>query len=661
MLKALKPPAVTKLAVILSCTSVLCSAQQQNVGAVGQGVSISFQNTKGSTDRGVSIGFQDASGTVQVTTNVASAAFTLKGPASYTGSGQSFTQANAPAGTYTITYGVVPGFTTPVSEAKTLSAGGTVAFTGSYAPLPGIGRIQVTANLDAASFNVVALTNTPGFTPFSKSGKFYDTGLSVPSGTYQITFAPVSGYFTPPVQTLTLSAGATLPFTGTYRRMIVVLFTGYSDHPTPFPDDGVTYPDVCPPGNCPGMAQLATKLRNNSYLRDGILARAFTFYDVADWLDALNAQCVLTNELPVGFCAWQHAPSNDATHQVAAAWLAQVNPGRDDRIVVIGHSYGGNRARLFAEQLPSVGRSADLLATVDPIDWNLCSIAQLGGTCYQFDDSSTKVKQPSIIDVQSFAQAQSALLMGYHFFDYPYIFKYYPSCGADLYYCAHAAISLDPSVHDAITNRLVALRDDPREPIYGVSASSVGATTAGITWKTGSTNAGGSVIYSQNQDASTNSLEAAETTGAGISHSATISGLVPNTRYYYRIRSKIYGSTNFSYSSIGFLTTGSIAPSIKASNPVLTPSGNGIALTVTLSNSGAPAVNGTMTAGSIGASKATASFPLPIQDLGTGTSFSPNIPFPATLGTSGSTVYPTITVKYSGSTFSIAVPPVKLP
>ena len=75
------------------------------------------------TDRGISVGFQDAAGTIQVTTNVVAASFTIIGPATYMGSGQSFTRTNAPAGIYTITYGTVNCFSTPPSETKTLAAG----------------------------------------------------------------------------------------------------------------------------------------------------------------------------------------------------------------------------------------------------------------------------------------------------------------------------------------------------------------------------------------------------------------------------------------------------------------------------------------------------------------------------------------------------------
>ncbi|MFN0167416.1 MAG: fibronectin type III domain-containing protein [Bryobacteraceae bacterium] len=621
----------------------------------------------------MSIGFQDAAGTIQVTTNVAAASFTAKGPSTYTGSGPFFTKTNAPAGTYTITYGVVPGYTTPVSETKALTAGGIIAFTGSYAPLPGIGRIQVTTNLDSATFTVVAVTATPGFTVFTSSGRFYDSGLTIPAGTYQISFTALSGYITPPSQILTVGAGGTLQFTGTYKRIVVVLFTGWNNRPTPgTTPDGVTYPDECAPDNCPGVNQLAVRLRANATLQQGIVAETFTFYDLGQYqahppsgnpgsclLHPTNAECL--------------APASDGTdapHQVANNWIKNVaRPGPDDRIVVVGHSYGGNRARLFAEQLPLIGYATDLLVTIDPIDWYTCSLQEvLQGIpgilheCRQFDAPYTQTKQPAIHDVQAFAQARSALVMGYHFLDYPFDLKEISSCGVNDTipgYCSHMAIDDDSGVHDSIVSRIMGLKDTSQEPIYDVSAASIGTTSVTITWKTAATRSGG-VVYSKNSDAATGSVEVSETTGAGTSHSATISGLIANTRYYFRIRARIPGSTNSQYSSSRFFQTGQVAPVIKASSPVLTRGASGTSLTVTLTNSGANATNGTMTAASIGAAKATSSFPLPIPDLATGTSFYPVIPFPANVGATGATVVPIITVKYSGSTFAVPVPPVKV-
>jgi hypothetical protein len=76
-------------------------------------------------------------GKITVETNAPAAKFTIRGPATYSGSGTAFDQDDAPAGTYTITYEAVPGFVTPAVEAKTLPAGGSILFRGTYTEQPG--------------------------------------------------------------------------------------------------------------------------------------------------------------------------------------------------------------------------------------------------------------------------------------------------------------------------------------------------------------------------------------------------------------------------------------------------------------------------------------------------------------------------------------------
>ncbi len=71
-------------------------------------------------------------GTIVVNTNNTAATFTLTGPATYSGSGTSWSQADAPIGTYTITYDPISGYDTPLGETQTLVSGGTVTFTGMY-------------------------------------------------------------------------------------------------------------------------------------------------------------------------------------------------------------------------------------------------------------------------------------------------------------------------------------------------------------------------------------------------------------------------------------------------------------------------------------------------------------------------------------------------
>jgi RHS repeat-associated protein len=74
--------------------------------------------------------------TIIVTTNLSSASFTISGPQTYLGGGTSFSQPNAPAGTYTIAFAAVPGYITPASQNRTLTAGGSISFTGIYQTLP---------------------------------------------------------------------------------------------------------------------------------------------------------------------------------------------------------------------------------------------------------------------------------------------------------------------------------------------------------------------------------------------------------------------------------------------------------------------------------------------------------------------------------------------
>ena len=80
----------------------------------------------------VTLNIVQETGTINVTTSVAGAEFTISGAASYGGSGASWTSGVAPIGTYAIVYGDVAGYTTPSSENQTLEAGGTISFHGEY-------------------------------------------------------------------------------------------------------------------------------------------------------------------------------------------------------------------------------------------------------------------------------------------------------------------------------------------------------------------------------------------------------------------------------------------------------------------------------------------------------------------------------------------------
>ncbi|HXP83819.1 MAG TPA: beta-propeller fold lactonase family protein [Bryobacteraceae bacterium] len=145
-------------------------------------------------------------GTISVTTNLSAATFTITGPATYSGSGTTFSQANAPLGGYTITYGAVAGYATPASQIQTLFSGGTITFSGTY---QGIGTILVTTNLPAATFRIT------GPTTYTSSGTSFTQPNALP-GTYTINYGSVGCYATPGPQTKTLAASGTINFAGMY-------------------------------------------------------------------------------------------------------------------------------------------------------------------------------------------------------------------------------------------------------------------------------------------------------------------------------------------------------------------------------------------------------------------------------------------------------------
>jgi len=71
-------------------------------------------------------------GTIQVTTNLTAASFSLSGPETYQGSGKSWSKTDASPGEYTITFDPVSGWDTPSSDTQTLTDGGSISFTGTY-------------------------------------------------------------------------------------------------------------------------------------------------------------------------------------------------------------------------------------------------------------------------------------------------------------------------------------------------------------------------------------------------------------------------------------------------------------------------------------------------------------------------------------------------
>jgi hypothetical protein len=157
-------------------------------------------------------------GSINVTTNIAQAVFTIAGPAAYLGSGTSWSIQNAPVGTYLIIYSDVPGYNTPASEARILPDNSSVSFNGVY--VPNAGSISVTTDNPDATFTI------EGPASYSGSGTEWLVA-DAPVGTYVITFGGVSGYVTPGEQTKTLQTGSSLAFTAQYVTTNKNIITGY--------------------------------------------------------------------------------------------------------------------------------------------------------------------------------------------------------------------------------------------------------------------------------------------------------------------------------------------------------------------------------------------------------------------------------------------------
>lgn len=85
----------------------------------------------------VDISWVDATvGTINVTSNIPGASFTLTGPTTLTGSVPA-TFTSQPTGMYTITWNNVLEYTKPGTSSQTLTSGGTLSFSGNYTPSTG--------------------------------------------------------------------------------------------------------------------------------------------------------------------------------------------------------------------------------------------------------------------------------------------------------------------------------------------------------------------------------------------------------------------------------------------------------------------------------------------------------------------------------------------
>jgi|GEM_PF-2649624 len=115
-------------------TTGSCSPGSGTMGAGGGGQAYGCPGSGAAGGSGfVTVTWADPTvGTIDVSSNIAGANWTITGPATLSGSGSSATYTSQPTGTYTITWGAVTGYTTPPSSSFTLTNGGAINFSGSY-------------------------------------------------------------------------------------------------------------------------------------------------------------------------------------------------------------------------------------------------------------------------------------------------------------------------------------------------------------------------------------------------------------------------------------------------------------------------------------------------------------------------------------------------
>ena len=131
-------------------------------------------------------------------------------------------------------------------------------------------------------------------------------------------------------------------------RLIVALFSGFGNNPY----------DSC------GMTQLLSEIRGDfiNQWRVTVFAQAFTYDNQSkSQPDAVDCQST--------------ASALNARPQCALNWVLSQTPTPEDKIVLIGHSYGGNSARRLSYQLGALNQKLTVygLITIDPIDWDRCT------------------------------------------------------------------------------------------------------------------------------------------------------------------------------------------------------------------------------------------------------------------------------------------------
>ena len=116
---------------------------------------------------------------------------------------------NLSVGSHTIKFGAASGWLPPSNQLVAISSGLTTTAFGRYATAPQFAAVQVTL--------LPASVTTAG-AQWDVEGPNYNSGdtLTLPAGTYTISFVPISGWQAPSIQVVTVSGGTKQQLRETY-------------------------------------------------------------------------------------------------------------------------------------------------------------------------------------------------------------------------------------------------------------------------------------------------------------------------------------------------------------------------------------------------------------------------------------------------------------
>jgi hypothetical protein len=213
----------------------------------------------------------------------------------------------------------------------------------------------------------------------------------------------------------------------------------------------------------------------------------------------------------------------------------------DDLIAVVGHSYGGDRARLYSLFLRNnLGLFTDALIAVDPINRASCAPKKWWAALYDCivsnpcDQSGltypVALTIPQRIDyVQRSVGIPNSCIQGYTLLN---------TAVTIVLDVSHTTIDNDevvvhPGVSQLLSERLSTPKD-LKISVTGVSISNITSTNATITWNT-TKSVGNIVEYGLNQ-----AYEGASgDTVPNKTHMVTLTGLLPSTTYHFSIVSAV--------------------------------------------------------------------------------------------------------------------------